>query len=174
MSAGFLDKPFLKWLCGSVYRAIRVPDEGFRRAAPEIDEAVAALKLGWAVMIFPEGWLRRREEQHLRRFANGVHRILSQCPNTPVVACWIEDGWGSCWSHKNGPPGKNKPIDILKRIRIGVSAPEVLSAELLADDNATRQYLMQAVLNARTHLGLPALPMPGAGVEEKDEEPRSE
>ena len=44
--------------------------------------------------------------------------------------------------------GKNKPLDILKRIRIGVSVPEVLPPDMLADDMATRLHLMRAVLNA--------------------------
>jgi len=173
MSAGFLDKPFLKWLCGSVYQAIRVPEEGFRRTTPEIDQAVAALKEGDAVMIFPEGWLRRKEEVPLRRFANGVHRILSQVPETPVVACWIEDGWDSFTSFKGGPPAKGKKWDKMKRIRIGVSAPEVLPPDVLADDLATRYHLMAAVLNARSHLGLPPYPLPGILGDDKGDGPNS-
>jgi 1-acyl-sn-glycerol-3-phosphate acyltransferase len=169
MISTVLDKPFLKWLCGRIYRAIRVPAEGFRRVAPEIDEAVAALKRGEAVMIFPESFLRRKEEQPLRRFANGVHRILSQCPDTPVITCWIEDGWGSLTSWKNGPPFTNKPKDIVKKIRIGINDLEVLPPDLLKDGIATRRHLMERVLHARTYIGLPAHKMPGfGGKEEKD------
>ncbi len=170
MISTVLDKPFLKWLCGRVYQAIRVPAEGFRRVAPEIDEAVDALKHGDSVMIFPESFLRRKEEQPIRRFANGVHRILRQCPDTPVITCWIEDGWGSFTSWKNGPPGKNKPMDLVKLIRIGVNEPEILPSELLADNIATRRHLMQRVLHARTHLGLPEYPMPGFAAKDNKEQ----
>jgi 1-acyl-sn-glycerol-3-phosphate acyltransferase len=170
MISTVLDKPFLKWLCGRVYQAIRVPAEGFRRNAPEIEEAIAALREGDTVMIFPEAWLRRKEEQPIRRFANGVHRILSQCPNTPVITCWIEDGWGSWTSWKNGPPGKNKPKDILKKIRIGINEAEILPADMLKDHISTRRYLMQRVLHARAHLGLPEYPMPSFGSREEKEE----
>jgi 1-acyl-sn-glycerol-3-phosphate acyltransferase len=170
MLSTYLDRPFLKWLCGTVYRAIRVPTEPFRRTAPEVDEAVAALKQGEAVLICPEGWLRRKEEIPLRRFANGVYLILSQAPDTPVITCWIEDNWGSWLSWKNGPPGVNKPRDRFKRIRIGINEPEVLPKEILADDWETRRYLMERVLHARTHLGLPAYPLPAFGGEEEKEE----
>ncbi len=170
MISTVLDKPFLKWLCGRVYEAIRVHAEGFRRVAPEIDEAVAALKRGESVMIFPESFLRRKEEQPLRRFANGVHRILSQCPDTPVITCWIEDGWGSMTSWKNGPPGKNKPKDFVKLIRVGINELEVLPPEMVKDNMATRRHLMERVLLARTHIGLPAHPMLAFGGKDENGE----
>ena len=40
---------------------------GFRREAPEVQDAIAALDRGQNVLIFPEGWLRRKEEQAVRR-----------------------------------------------------------------------------------------------------------
>ena len=167
MISTILDKPFIRWLAGRVFQAIRVPNEGFRRTAPELEEAVAALRRGESVMIFPEGWLRRREDQPMRRFAQGVHRILEEVPETPVVACWIEDGWGSFTSHKDGPPFKNKKIDFLRRIRIGIELPEVLPPDLLSDAMATRRHLMNRVRHARTYLGLAEHPMPiyGSGEE---------
>ena len=41
---------------------------------------------------------------------------------------------------------------------VGVSAPERVPAEILADHIATRFHLMNLVLGARRHLGLPDLP----------------
>lgn len=162
MLSTFMDKPFLGWLTGTVYKAIRVSEEGgFRRHIPEIDEAVRTLQSGESVMIFPEAWIRRKEEVPMRRFAQGVVKIMQRMPQTPVVACWVEDGWGTYSSYKNGPPGKGKPFDILKRIRIGISEPETLPPEVLADEKTTRRRLMKMVLHARTYLGLPAHPLPG-------------
>jgi len=170
MLSTFMDRPFLGWLTGTVYKSIRVSEEGgFRRHIPEIDEAVRTLQSGESVMIFPEAWIRRKEEVPLRRFAQGVVKILQRMPQTPVIACWVEDGWGTYSSYKNGPPGKGKPFDILKRIRIGVSEPETLPPEVLADEKAIRRHLMKMVLYARTYLGLPAHPMPGAGKESEPE-----
>jgi 1-acyl-sn-glycerol-3-phosphate acyltransferase len=168
MLSTFMDRPFLKWLTGTVYNSIRVPEEGFRRNMPELDEAIATLQRGESVMLFPEAWIRRRQDQPMRRFAQGIHKILQQVPQTPVISCWVEDGWGTFASYKNGPPGKGKPFDILKRIRIGVSLPEVLPADVLASERATRRHLMLAVLNARTYLGLPAHPLPVYGTEKDD------
>ncbi len=45
-------------------------------------------------MIFPEGFLRRKEEQPLRRFGQGAWAILQARPDTPVFATWIEGGVG--------------------------------------------------------------------------------
>jgi 1-acyl-sn-glycerol-3-phosphate acyltransferase len=171
MTARFYDLPVIRPLMRHVFFAIRVPESGFRREAPEVHDAIAALQRGENVLIFPEGWLKRKEELSLRRFGQGIYQILREVPRTPVVACWIEGGWGSFVSFYKGPPTKNKKFDFLRRIRIGVSDPETLSLDLLHDHLQTRRHLMLAVLNARTYLGLPALPPPpfAAGDDDKDD-----
>jgi 1-acyl-sn-glycerol-3-phosphate acyltransferase len=172
MTSRFYDKPFISWLMRVPFRAIRVPDSGFRRETPELQEVVAALDRGENVLIFPEGWLRRREDRSLRRFGQGVYQILRELPRTPVVVCWIEGNWGSYTSFWNGPPTVNKKPDLFRRIRIGVSEPEVLSIEMLHDQLATRRYLMQKCLHARTFIGLPELPAPPfAAEDDADEQP---
>jgi 1-acyl-sn-glycerol-3-phosphate acyltransferase len=171
MISTMFDKPFLKWLAGDVYGAIRVPDRpGFRRHMPEIDEAIAVLKRGENMMIFPEAWLRRKEEQPLHRFAQGIVHILKACPNVPIMPAWIEDSWGSYLSYKNGPPTKGKKFDFFYLIRMGFGEPEVLPPKLLEDQKATRKYLMERVLRCRTYLGLPAHPVPGLTSVEDDKE----
>lgn len=92
---------------------------------------------------------------------------MQERPNTPVVVCWIEGGWGSFFSYQGGPPTKNKRFDILRRIRVAVSEPRTLSAEILADHRETRRFLQHECLQARAWLGLePYSP-------EKIEEPES-
>jgi len=125
-----------------------------------VREAIAGLSQGDTIMIFPEGWLRRKEDHSLRRFGQGVHQMLKAHPQTPVIVCWIEGGWRSFASYWQGPPTKNKRMDFWRPIRIGISAPEVLKPELLADQRATRRYLMQACLQARAFLGLTPFPAP--------------
>jgi 1-acyl-sn-glycerol-3-phosphate acyltransferase len=162
MISTMLDKPFLRWLAGDIYGAIRVPDKaGFRRTMPELDEAVSALRHGENLIIFPEAWLRRREDVPLHRFAQGVYRILLERPETPILPCWIETSWGSFLSYKNGPPGKNKPFDWFYKIVIAYGEPEIVPPEMLRDHRTARNYLMERVLHARTYLGLPAFPVPG-------------
>ena len=176
MTSRFYDLPLIRWLMTHVFHAIRVPESAFRREAPEVHDAIAALQRGENVLIFPEGWLKRKEEQSLRRFGQGIYQILREVPRTPVVACWIEGSWGSFVSFFKGPPTKNKKVDFLRNIRIGVSAPEVLSLDVLHDHHQTRRHLMLAVLNARSYVGLPPLPPPpfAAGDEEKDDGPGEE
>ncbi len=79
-------------------------------------------------------------------------------PDTPVVACWIDGNWGSYFSFKDGPPMKNKKFDIRRPIAVGVSPPETVPPEVLADHLPTRLHLMNKVIEARAHLGLPTLP----------------
>src|SRR5262249_40742495 len=158
------------WLMTKVVHAIRVQASVYRREAPEIQEAVAALDRGEAVMIFPEGYMRRREDKPLRQFGQGGWHILQQRPNTPVVLCWIEGGWGSSMSTFNAPPLANKRPDFWRRINIAVSEPQVLDPELLKDQRATRTYLMRACLGARALLGLEVLGQPEAAEEEEAEE----
>jgi hypothetical protein len=110
------------------------------------------------VIIFPEGFLRRKDEHTLRRFGRGVWEILKARPDTPVLACWIEGAWGSWASYHNGPPTKNKKPDFRRPIGVGLSEPVAVKPEVLANHLQTRLALMNMVLAARGHLGLPPLP----------------
>jgi 1-acyl-sn-glycerol-3-phosphate acyltransferase len=157
MTSRFYDLPVISWLARKVIGAIRVPDTPLRKEAPEIKEAIALLDRGDYVVLFPEGWLRRKEEQELRRFARGVWHILKARPSTPVFPCWIDGGWGSMVSHKNGPPLKNKKFDKWRKIRIAIGLPLHLNPSILQTHMATRTELMKAVLEARSLLGLPPI-----------------
>jgi 1-acyl-sn-glycerol-3-phosphate acyltransferase len=157
MTSLFYDLPFIRWCMIHIVQAIRVPMSRFRREAPELQEAIALLRRGGCVLIFPEAQLRRREEQPLRLFGQGVWRILQELPDTPVLVCWIEGGWGSFTSYFNGPPLRRKRPDWWRRIDIAVDEPKPIEPNILADQAATRHYLMRKCLGCRGHLGLPVL-----------------
>lgn len=169
MTSKFYDLPVLSFLMRHIIGTIRVPDIPIRHEAPELKEAVAALDRGEYVVLFPEGYLRRKEETPLRRFGRGVWRILSDRPSTPIFACWIEGSWGSFFSHRGGPPTKGKRFDFLRRIRIGIVGPILIDAETLADHMATRTYLMQKVIDAREPLGLPPIDLRHEHAEDENE-----
>jgi 1-acyl-sn-glycerol-3-phosphate acyltransferase len=174
MTAKFYDRWFLRPLMAYTFQVIRVPEAAVRREAPEIHDAIAALDAGKCVIIFPEGFLRRKEEQPLRRFGRGVWEILKARPDTPVLACWIEGNWGSWTSYYNGPPTKNKKREFRRPIGVGVSAPAAVEPAVLANHLRTRVALMNRVLAARVYLGLPALPpveLPVKGEAEDGEPP---
>jgi 1-acyl-sn-glycerol-3-phosphate acyltransferase len=154
MTSYFFDVPALRWAMVYLADAIRVEYGVFRREVPELQTAVGVLDAGKCLVIFPEGRLRRTEEQPLRLFGQGIWHILRDRPNTPVVVCWIEGGWGSFFSYYKGPPTKNKPFDIRHPIGVAVGAPHVLDKAVLADHLQTRQYLMEQCAAARTYLGL--------------------
>jgi 1-acyl-sn-glycerol-3-phosphate acyltransferase len=166
MTSLFYDKPFLRWLMVRIVHAIRVEASFFRREAPELKQAVAALERGECVIVFPEGRMRRREDQLVHRFGQGIWHILRERPSTPVVPCWIEGGWGSCFSYRGGPPGKNKRLDWRRRITVVVGEPRLLEPSVLADHLATRTHLMEACLSARRDLGLEAPPASAVVLEE--------
>jgi 1-acyl-sn-glycerol-3-phosphate acyltransferase len=157
MTSLFYDLPVLSFLMRHVVQAIRVQAANYRREVPELDEAIAALDRGLCVVVFPEGSMRRKEAVELRQFGQGVWHILRARPQTPVVVCWIEGGWGSYCSYRHGPPTKNKRLDFWRRIDIAVNEPLLLDAALLEDQRATRSYLMQQCLEARRLLGLESL-----------------
>src|SRR5262249_54904465 len=152
---------------------IRVQDATFRREAPELQEAIEVLRRGDCVLLFPEAILRRKEELMLRQFGRGVWHILRAVPQTPVVVCWIEGGWGSYTSYKNGPPMPHKSLDWRRKIDIAVTEPQVLEPSLLADQRATRRYLMRVCREARGFLGLPVPPDSAVSADsvEAEEEP---
>lgn len=157
MTAKFYDLPVVRRVM-VLFGVVRVPEQALKKDAPEIQEAVASLDRGECVVIFPEGYLRRTDDRPLRRFGRGVWQILQARPDTPVFAAWIEGGWGSYTSHAGGPPTKNKKKDFRRPVGVGMSAAITVPPELLADHLATRTYLMNAVGQARAHLGLEPLP----------------
>jgi 1-acyl-sn-glycerol-3-phosphate acyltransferase len=154
MTSIYYDKPLVRWLMRWVVGAIRVQHSRFRRSAPELAEAGRVLRRGGCVLVFPEGMLRRREDRLMRMFGQGVWHILREAPQTSVLVCWIEGGWGSFTSYQGGPPFTNKRLDRGRPIDVVVAEPEVLPAEVLADQRVTRVYLMKACLECRRHLGL--------------------
>jgi 1-acyl-sn-glycerol-3-phosphate acyltransferase len=154
MGSEFYDRPVLHFLMRRLVRAIRVPEATVRREAPELEEAIAVLDRGDCIVLFPEGHLKRRAELALRRFGQGVWRILSRRPQTLVVVCWIEGGWGSYASWAGGPPMRGKPLDWRRRIDICIEPPRTVPAAVLDSKTATRLYLMNACLEARKHLDL--------------------
>jgi 1-acyl-sn-glycerol-3-phosphate acyltransferase len=176
MTSKFYDLPILHWLMTRVVGAIRVKESRFRREAPELAEAIAVLDRGECLVVFPEGYMRRHAEQYVRKFGQGIWRILRERPRTPVVACWIEGGWGSYTSYYGGPPTVHKRLDWWRSIDIAVGAPQMLDPALLDDQRATRNYLMHACLDQRRWLGLEVkaaagAEMPSTESDEEDEEP---
>jgi 1-acyl-sn-glycerol-3-phosphate acyltransferase len=169
MTSAFYDLPVVRWLSRHVARAIRVPYGSFRRDAPELDEAIAALRAGDCIVIFPEGRLRRSETELLMPFGRGVWNILSALPDTAVAFCWIEGGWGSYFSHKNGPPGKNKQADRGRPIDIAFSEPRPIEPAVLADHHTARQQFRRTLAGCRAYLGLPVPPLDDRTVESAEE-----
>ena len=157
MTSKFYDLPLIRRLMRA-FGVIRVPDRALKKDAPEVLEAVAALDRGECVVVFPEGYLRRAEDKPLRRFGQGVWQILKARPDTPVFAAWIEGGWGSYTSHRNGPPVKGKRPDLRRRVGVGMLPALRIQPEVLAEHLRTRTHLMNLVSAARTHLGLEPLP----------------
>ncbi len=155
MTSVFYDIPGIAWSMRHIIEAIRVPSATFRREAPELKEAIGVLRGGGCILVFPEAMLRRKEELPVAQLRRGVWHILQELPETPVVVCWIEGGWGSWTSYCNGPPLKNKRIDWRRRIDIAVEEPQILPPEIRADQWQTRQYLMRRCLGCRRYLGLP-------------------
>jgi 1-acyl-sn-glycerol-3-phosphate acyltransferase len=166
MTSVFYDLPGLRWLMRNLVGAIRVPAVTYRKEAPELKEAVAALRKGECVVIFPEGALRRTEEVPLRRFGQGVWHILQDVPDTPVVVCWIEGGWRSWASYYKGKPLQNKRPDFWRHIDIAVAEPITISPEMRDHHLTTRLYLMQRCLECRKYLGLD-VPALAAGEQEE-------
>ncbi len=170
MTSAFYDLPVIHWLMVHVVGAIRVPQATFRREVPELRQAVDVLRRGGGVLIFPEGQLRRTAEPSLRLFGQGVWHILQELPQTPVVVCWVDGGWGSYTSYCNGPPMKNKRLDWWRPISIAVEKPQVLGPAVLADPLTTRTYLMRACAECRRYLGLEVPPSRTAKPEEDEDD----
>jgi hypothetical protein len=104
----------------------------------------------------------------LRKFGQGVWRILRERPTTPVVVCWVEGGYGSYTSYFKGKPTQNKRPDFWRRIDVAVAEPVIVPSEVLAEHRTTRAFLMRECLKARGILGLEVPPLP-AFADDKDD-----
>lgn len=171
MTSVFYDKPGLKFFMKDVFRSIRVADVPRRRETPpELSDAVERLEQGECLLIFPEGRMRREEDELLKHFGQGVWHILKERPGTPIVPIWIEGGWGSFASYCGGTPPavkKGKWFDWNRRITLVLGEPIVIDPPLLVEHQSTRRYLMDCVLSLRkflpkqkmlTHTPTPSLP----------------
>ena len=76
MTSMFYDLPVLRWFMVNIIQAVRIEVSTYRREAPELQEAVAVLDHEGCVLFFPEGWLKRRVDQPLRQFGQGVWHIF--------------------------------------------------------------------------------------------------
>lgn len=159
MTSSFYDKPGLKFIVKEIFRTIRVQDSARRRETPpELVEAVERLEHGECVLLFPEGRMRREEQELLKHFGQGVWHILKERPNTPIVPIWIEGGWGSFASYVGGtPPAVNKSVslDWNRRITLVLGEPIVIDPPLLEEHQPTRKFLMDSVLALRKFLPKP-------------------
>lgn len=153
MGSGFYDKPFIKPILRDVFQVIRLGESERRKELPpELDEVVNYLDQGRCVIIFPEGQMRKKEEDLIRQFGQGIWHILTKRPNTQVVPMWIEGNWGSVLSYKGGYPGFHKGIDWNRKITIVMGEPGTVSTEVLKQHQTTRRFLMDAVLELRRYL----------------------
>ena len=154
MTSVFYDLPGIRFLMKDVVGAIRVPAAVARKTAPELDEASGILDQGGVVLIFPEGTLRRVEEPSTKLFGRGVAMLVQKHPEATVIPVWIEGGWGAYFSYAGGPPGKNKKLDLNRRIDLAFGQPMTFTQEELADQRILRRRLRSAVHACRGLLGL--------------------
>lgn len=155
ISSRFYERPVMRWLIERVIGAIRVPEEGFKHETPELEDAVDILRKEGCVLMFPETTLQQPQDRMLRQFGQGVWHLLKAVPETTVVVMWIEGGWGSCASYKDGEPMQARKCDCWRQVNIAVSEPQRLDNQTLSDDRMTRRHLMHVCAEARRHVGLP-------------------
>ena len=159
MTSTFYDKPGLKFIVKEIFHTIRVQEAKRRRETPpELTEAVERLQHGECVLLFPEGRMRRDENELLKHFGQGVWHILKERPNTPIVPIWIEGGWGSFASYAGGTPplvNKSMSLDWNRKITIVLGEPIVIDPPLLEEHQPTRKFLMDSVLALRKFLHKP-------------------
>ena len=72
-----------------LYAAHQIPIARGAQDTAALDEAIASLRAGEAICIFPEGRLSQGEELRAR---TGVSRLAAACPDAAIVLCKV---WGA-------------------------------------------------------------------------------
>jgi len=80
-------------------RAIPISPESPKKMVQALQEARASIEAGEIVCIFAEGELTRLG--HLLNFKKGFERIM-QGLDAPIIPAYIDQIWGSIFSHRNG------------------------------------------------------------------------
>ena len=134
------DQPGLRWFFDLV-RAIPVAsrEEDSARLAQAMREAVATLRAGELLGVFPEGQLTRTGE--IGPFRAGVERILAGAP-APVIPVALRGLWGSALSHAHGPPFSRFPRLRRRVVEIEFGAP-------LPPEGLTAAFLEETVRKMR-------------------------
>jgi 1-acyl-sn-glycerol-3-phosphate acyltransferase len=154
VNAGVFSMPILGFLatrCG----LIPVPYKGPKAQRAAIDTCRKALEAGKALAIFPESQLSRTGMTG--PFFRGLEAILGKRTDVAVVPIYIDNGWGSIWSHSEGkflwkwPKGWRRTIV--------VSYGPMLHSPVTAFE--VRQAVMIEGIAARTAMPfIPARPQP--------------
>jgi len=112
-------------------------------AGANVEAAVAALRRGEVVLLFPEGTLSR--SGHLQAFGPEVDAILAQA-NVPVIPAATHGLWGSMFSYRDGrygvrcPRGWRRHVAVIFGMPATGSGPDLrLAVESVAADLAIRQ-----------------------------------
>lgn len=108
-----------------------------RKAKDAMRDAVARIRAGEIVCLFPEGELSRSGS--LLRLRRG-YEIIARQAEAPVVPVWLDRLWGSIFSFKGGRFFTKWPSSIPYRVMVAFGAP--LNAEA-ADIATVREELLK-------------------------------
>jgi acyl-[acyl-carrier-protein]-phospholipid O-acyltransferase/long-chain-fatty-acid--[acyl-carrier-protein] ligase len=130
---GVYKKPFLH----PVLRAVGCIPITARKAKDAMRDAVARIRAGEIVCLFPEGELSRSGS--LLRIRRG-YEIIARQAEAPVVPVWLDRLWGSIFSYKGGRFFTKMPSAIPYRVMVAFGEP--LSPEH-ADIATVREALLK-------------------------------
>jgi 1-acyl-sn-glycerol-3-phosphate acyltransferase len=120
VNANYINLPLIRHLA---WRAgmIPVPASGPRAQRAAITAARSALDRGEAVAIFPEGQLSRNGLPG--SFRRGLEAILANRREVPVIPVYLDNLWGSIFSHAGGRFFSHWPRGRRHRVGIGFGPP---------------------------------------------------
>ena len=95
----FYEMPLIAWVCRT-FRAIPIePDSTSGDVRESLHAVINALQAGDPVCLFPEGAMTRTG--HIHGFKRGLE-IVARKADVPVVPAYVDDLWGSIFSHEGG------------------------------------------------------------------------
>jgi len=131
-----------RFISHELLHAVLIDRERATRTEDPVDKIVAALDVGYSLIVFPEG-TRNTTDEALLPFKSGIYHVAKRRPDVDLVPVWIEN------VGRVMPKGEFIPVPLLCSVNFGRPLKLAPGEEKTAFVNRARQALLDLAASIR-------------------------